>query len=125
MLTARFIILLTAILVGGCRDLGPTTERDHVEMIQKQLGGEMEVTVAGGRADLVTKDIAWEVEFASNWKSSIGQALWYGLQTNKKAGIILIKRAEKENRYVIQLGSALQHGNLEEAVEVMVWPDDF
>lgn len=100
-------------------------ERDYQLMIQQQMGGQMEVNVDGGRVDLLTDEYAIEIEFANKWKQSIGQALWYGLQTNKTPGIILIKReGHNDNKYIIQLGSALSYAGLS-SVRVWVWPDDF
>lgn len=102
-----------------------TYERDYQRLIQQQLGGEMEVPVQSGRVDILNAEYAIEVEFADKWKQSIGQALWYGLQTNRTPGIVLIKRDRfADNKYVLQLGSALSYANLDQ-VKVWVWPDDF
>ena len=117
-----FIILLLSL--HTCLS-AQTYEKDYQLLIQQQLGGETEVHVESGRVDLVTNEYAIEIEFANKWKQSIGQALWYGLQTNKTPGIILIKReGHADNKYVIQLGSALEYAGLTK-VRVWVWPDDF
>lgn len=101
------------------------SERDYQLRIQQQLGGQMEVPVESGRIDLLTDEYAIEIEFANKWKEAIGQALWYGLQTNRTPGIILIKReGHPDQKYVIQLGSALSYAGLGQ-VRVWVWPDDF
>jgi hypothetical protein len=89
------------------------------------MGGEMEVSVPGGRVDILTDTFAVEIEFAHKWKNAIGQSLWYGLQTNMTPGIVLIKREPSDNKYVIQLGSALAYAGLSERVRVWVYPDDF
>ncbi|PHN02993.1 hypothetical protein CRP01_29765 [Flavilitoribacter nigricans DSM 23189 = NBRC 102662] len=102
-----------------------SSEDDYVELIQRQLGGEMEVAVTSGFVDLLTDEYAYEVEFSNKWKQAIGQALWYGLQTNKKPGIILIKKTINENKYGIQLETALDYGGLRDKIKVLVWPDDF
>jgi hypothetical protein len=100
-------------------------EKDYQLLIQQYMGGQMEVSVQSGRVDLLTEEYAIEIEFANKWKQSIGQALWYGLQTNKTPGIILIKRdGQADNKYVIQLGSALSYAGISN-MKVWVWPDDF
>lgn len=58
-------------------------------------------------------------------ENSIGQALWYGLQTNKRPGIILLIEAPEQRKYAIQLGSALSYAGLDERIKVWFWPDDF
>lgn len=100
-------------------------EADYAELIQQVLGGEREVAIQSGYVDIMNDRYAIEVEFAEKWKQSIGQALWYGLQTNRQPGIVLIKRDPNDNRYVIQLGSALQYAGLYDRIAVWVWPDDF
>ena len=101
------------------------TESDYVRLIQGELGGEREVAVTSGFVDLLTDKLAIEVDFASKWKEAVGQSLWYGLQTNRKPAIVLIKRKKTDQKYVIQLGSALSYAGLSDRIEVLVWPDDF
>lgn len=101
------------------------SESDYLRMIQIEIGGESEVTVPSGRVDLVTDSVAFEVEFATNWKEAIGQSLWYSLQTEKKAGIIIIKETPEQFKYVQQLYSAIEHADLERKFEILVFPDDF
>jgi len=104
---------------------GQHYEADYIELINKEMGGHTEVSVTSGRVDILTADYAIEVEFANKWKQAIGQSLWYGLQTNKTPGIVLVKKATDQNKYVLQLGSALQYGGLAGKIKVWVWPDDF
>lgn len=117
-----FIVLL----LGLYNSLNAQTyEKDYQQLIQQQMGGQVEVAVPSGRIDLLTEEYAIEIEFANKWKQSIGQALWYGLQTTKTPGIILIKRdGSADNKYVVQLGSTLSYAGLNN-IRVWVWPDDF
>jgi hypothetical protein len=100
-------------------------EAHYNQIIQSQLGGNREVKVNGGRVDLVTASYAIETEWASNWKHSIGQALWYGLQTNKQPGIILIMKSIDERKYGIMLQSALDYAGLTDKIKVWFYPEDF
>lgn len=81
--------------------------------------------VHGGRVDILTDELAIEVDWAPKWKESIGQALWYGLQTGKQAGIILILKEADDYRYFVQLNSALDHGGLSGKIKTWVYPNDF
>lgn len=90
-----------------------------------QLGGQTEVQVPNGRVDIVTDSHAIEVEWASNWKHSIGQALWYGLQTNKKPGIVLIMKDINERKYGIMLQSAIDYAGISDKIDVWFYPEDF
>jgi len=76
--------------------------------------------------DLLTKEYAIEIERAAKWKDSIGQSLWYGLQTNKKSGIILLLKSESEFKYAQKLNSALQYAGLDSSIVVVyIYPNDF
>lgn len=119
----NFSVFLFFLISSLC--LAQTYEKEYAERIQQQLGGQREVAIPSGYVDLKTDQYAIEIEFARKWKQAIGQALWYGLQTNKQAGIVLIKRKNSDHKYVIQLGSVLQHAGLDQAIKVWVYPDDF
>jgi hypothetical protein len=57
----------------------------------------------GTRVDIVTDTFAIEVDFASKWAESIGQALYYGDMLNKKPGILLVVNGKLEDRFVARL----------------------
>lgn len=76
-------------------------------------GGEQEVILPDRtRADCVTATHAVEVEFGKKWAESIGQALFYGLQTGKRAGIVLILEKVDDRRYWYRLNSVIQNYKL-------------
>lgn len=101
------------------------SENDYANYIQSLIGGDREVLVENGRVDLVTDSIAYEIEWANHWKESIGQSLWYAIQTNRTPGIILIMRSREDYKYFIQLNSTLKYAGLDQAVHVNVFPLDF
>lgn len=100
-------------------------EAHYIDIMATKLNGAQEQKVQNGRVDIVTSTHAIEVEWASNWKHSIGQALWYGLQTNKKPGIILIMKSIEDRKYGIMLVSALDYAGLTENIKVWFYPEDF
>lgn len=68
--------------------------------LAKQVGGETEFVLPGGaRVDILTEDIAWEVEWTKKWPESIGQALYYGSATNKKPGVWLLKKSDDDENW--------------------------
>lgn len=101
------------------------SEAQYVRLLNDEWKGKMEYTVTSGRVDILTDEYAIEVERASKWKQAIGQALWYGLQTERKPGIILIVENNEEYKYFLQLNSVLQHAGLTEQITVWQYPDDF
>lgn len=117
------LIVSCFLTIISCNEKKVLAEKDYIDLIQEELGGQIEVSVTSGRADLVVGEKVYEVEWASNWKESIGQSLWYGLQLDKSPGIILIMKEEKDYKYFLQLNSALEYAQIE--IEVLRFPDDF
>jgi hypothetical protein len=102
------------------------SEADYSDQInQYYFQGQREVTVYGGRIDILTEKYAIEVERASKWKNAIGQALWYGQQTNKKPGIVLLVLSKAEYKYFQMLNSTLNYAGIAEKIKVWEYPRDF
>jgi|TARA_B110000967_G_C18826333_1_gene531606 hypothetical protein len=57
--------------------------------------------------DCLTKEYAIEAEFDYNWKEAIGQSLHYAETTNKKAGILFIKRKKSNKDYLNELNRVI------------------
>ena len=66
----------------------------------------------GTRCDSVTDTHAIEFDFGNNWAEAIGQSAYYSLQTDKKAGIVLILETMKGWKYWIRLNTTIEHFNL-------------
>ena len=80
--------------------------------------GEVEVRMPDETGcDIVTDTHAVEVEWAYKWYEGIGQSLWYSFQTNKKAGIVMILRNEKDRKFLIRLRSLIAGKKL----DIKVW----
>jgi len=99
-------------------------ESFYTYIIQQTLGGEREKRIPGGRIDITNEQYAIEVDFSKKWKEAIGQSIWYGLNTNLKPGIVLIRK-NKADTYHIQLFSALNYAGLTDKITVWLYPDDF
>ena len=85
----------------------------------------------GGKADAnmpdrtacgcLTDTHAVEFAFADTWHEAVGQALYNGMQTNKKAAIVLIKESETDDKYLLRLRDTIAHFRL--PVEVRILED--
>ena len=65
------------------------------------------------RVDCLTSTLAVEVDFASKWAESIGQSLHYGIQTNRKATVLLIlERKQKDIKYLLRLLKVAKQHNI-------------
>jgi hypothetical protein len=118
-------LLVSLLCTCGPALLTAQSEADYITALAKHLGAQEEISVTNGRVDLETATHAIEVERAPKWKNSIGQALWYGMQRNKRPGIILLIESPAQRKYAIQLGSALDYAGLGNSITVWLWPDDF
>ena len=116
-------------MIGGIEETNAQStklsENEYADFIQSLIGGQREVSVQSGRVDLLTKEFAFELEWANKWKDAIGQSIWYGVQTNKKSGIILIMKKKEDYKYFIQLNTALEYANLTNKIKVYLFPTDF
>lgn len=122
----KYILFFILLILGFTQNtLLGQPESYYCDLLAKELNGIREYTVENGRVDILTDQYAIEVERASNWKQSIGQALWYGLQTNRKPGIILIMKDLKDRKHGIRLQSAIDYAGLTNQIKVWFYPEDF
>lgn len=119
-------LLLPFLLLPTITSAQKIKEKTFTKRIAEKLGGKLEVGVQSGRVDILNETHAIEVEFARKWKNSIGQALWYGIQTGKQPGIVLIlENSRKDYKYTVQLQSTLTAFGLQDSIKVWLWPNDF
>jgi hypothetical protein len=62
--------------------------------------------------DCITSTHAFEFDLGTKWAEAIGQALYYGLQTGKKPGVVMIMEGEKDYKYWLRLNSTIEHYKL-------------
>jgi hypothetical protein len=111
----RLGLILLIILVFPASALG---KREHPEKWYQQRWceanrGQVEVVLPDGtRCDCVTDTHAIEFDFGNGWGESIGQSMYYSLQTGKKAGIVLILETMKDRKYWIRLNTTIEHFSL-------------
>ena len=64
------------------------------------------------RVDCLTDNHAIEFDWGKKWHEGIGQSLYYALQTEKRAGVVLILTEQKQYRYWLRLNSTIEHHQL-------------
>lgn len=64
------------------------------------------------RVDCLTPTHAVEVDFADNWYEGIGQSLYYAMETQKDAGLVLIGEYEDDQKYIDRATKTIHYYNL-------------
>jgi len=73
-----------------------------------EQGGLAEIRLVDGtRCDCLTKNYAYEVDYAHKWAESIGQAVHYARLTKSQAGVAIIVKNVKDFRYVQRLANTI------------------
>jgi len=109
-MTVIFVFMSCAFLAHAARQ--------HPESWYQQRwcdaqGGETEVILADRtRCDCLTASHAIEFDFGNKWAESIGQALYYSIQTGRRAGVVLILEKDSDRKYWIRLNTVIQQHNL-------------
>ena len=90
--------------ISEVQHLGDSNELVWSRWLATQMGLEPEKacevkTFDGSRVDILTLEFAYEVEWSHKWKEAIGQSVLYGIETNRRPGIILLSRG-KDMKYL-------------------------
>jgi len=67
----------------------------------------------GTCCECITDTHAIEFDFGNNWTEAVGQSSYYSIQTDKKAGIVLIIETMKDRKYWIRLNTTIEKFNLQ------------
>lgn len=104
-----FILLLAATAYATRQH----PEKYYQKQWCKEQNGRNEVILPDStRCDCLTGTLAVEFDFGDKWAEAIGQALYYSLQTGKKAGVVLILEDKNDYKYWIRLNSTIDHFDL-------------
>jgi hypothetical protein len=69
------------------------------------MGGQSEVKVAFGRADVLTQKYAVEVDFLPKWKEGMGQAIHYADVTDRRPVLAVIHQERPDQALLEQIES--------------------
>ncbi|MBU4231741.1 MAG: hypothetical protein L6277_15050 [Desulfobacterales bacterium] len=100
-----FTVLLILLIIPSIALAGHKhPEKWYQQQWCSEHGGQVEVILPDKtRCDCLTETHAIEFDFGPKWAEAIGQALYYGLQTGKKPGIVLIMENEGDYKYWLKL----------------------
>ena len=105
------VILLLFTTTAYAKRLHP--EKYYQSRWCKDHNGQVEVVLPDKtRCDCLTDNHAIEFDFGNKWAESIGQALYYAIQTGKRAGVVLILEKQKDYKYWIRLNTVIEHYGL-------------
>ena len=100
-------IVLAILLAGAAYALGQTrpaprlTESWYRDRLAECLGGTSEYRLPDGtRVDVLTADVAFEVDWPPNLWQAVGQALWYAKRTGRRPAIYLIAREKTDSTWI-------------------------
>ena len=81
--------------------VAPKTERYYQLKCNEIFQGKVEYRLADStRVDILTDDLAIEIDFASKWYEAIGQACHYSRMTGKRPAILLIVKEQYQEKYI-------------------------
>lgn len=107
---AVLVIVVSTLAFAGSHI---NSEKYYQQKWCMEHNGQVEVVLPDKtRCDCITATNAIEFDFGEKWAESIGQALYYSIQTGKKAGVVLILEKPKDNKYWIRLNTIIQYYKL-------------
>jgi hypothetical protein len=113
-----YLIILCAVLAAGCSPSGQAEKsgKKYEKHYQAEWcagkGKTEHVLPDRTRVDCLTDSHAIEFDWGKKWHESIGQSLYYAVQTEKRAGVVLILTEKKQYRYWIRLNSTIDYHRL-------------
>lgn len=108
-----YAVLLLLMIATSALAAHEHPEKWYQQKWCKEKKGQQEIVLSDKtRVDCITQAHAVEVEFGKKWAESIGQSLYYSLQTGKRAGIVLIIETTDDRRYWYRLNSVIQQFKL-------------
>ncbi len=110
------LILLSLVMVMDARAAHLHHEKYYQQLWCDAAGGVTEYRLPDApRVDCLLDEYAIEFDFASKWAESIGQALYYGLMTDSRPGVVLILEKETDVRYLKRLNTVADQ------LKIKVW----
>lgn len=102
------ILFLLLFTIAPCYAKRLHPEAEYQKAWCDKRGGLMEYKLSDKtRVDCLLPNMAVEFDFANKWAECIGQAIYYGRQTNRQAACVLImENGEKDLKYLYRLRRA-------------------
>lgn len=108
------IILMTLLIAVSLQAKHLHKEKYYQNIICNKFNGIIEHRLEDStRVDCLTSTYAIEFDFASTWAEAIGQSIYYGSMTNRKAGVVLImEQPKKDIKYLKRLMKVSKEHNI-------------
>jgi hypothetical protein len=91
----------------------PALALTEAEYVAANCTGEIEVRLPDRtRIDCLLEDEAQEYDFGKKWAEAIGQALWYAMNSGRRAGIVLIIEDNSDRAGLKRARFIIAHYNL-------------
>ena len=104
LLNKLLVISLFLFTIAPCYAKRLHPEAEYQKAWCDKRGGLMEYKLSDKtRVDCLLPNMAVEFDFANKWAECIGQAIYYGRQTNRQAATVLIKHERKVKKWIISL----------------------
>ncbi len=88
-------------------------DKEYQKVWCDKAGGVTEVILDDmARVDCLTEEYAIEFDFGPKWAESIGQALYYGIKTGKRPGVVLIMEKDSDLKYFGRLSAVAEKHNI-------------
>ncbi len=117
----KLTLILLVFIPITCQAAAKHPEKWYQQKWCKEHGGKAEVRLPDGtRCDCIIETHSIEFDFGKKWAESIGQSLYYSLQTGKKAGVVLIVEDPGDYKYWLRLNSTIEHHGL----KIDTWKTD-
>ena len=114
---ALYVVLCLLITTFGVCG-GNLLEKYYQEIWCDEHQGKVEVVLKDGtRCDCLTSEYSVEFDFGKKWAESLGQSLFYSILTKNKAGIVLILKSPRDEKFVKRLQLVIETYKL----PVTVW----
>lgn len=109
--------MFCGLIVGMAADTAPAlweSEYQACERLAEKYEAEREVRLEDGcRVDLLSQTEAIEVDWARKWCEAVGQSLYYAIETDRCAGIILLLRDPADDeRFVARCKKVCDHAGI-------------
>ena len=112
-ITLILLLVLCCALLTLCSNPAYSAERDYQEEWCNKFEGQTEYRLQDKtRVDCLLSTYAIEFDFAKKWAEAVGQSLLYACRTDRRPGIVLIMRSDKDCKYLDRLREVLHYGGM-------------
>lgn len=98
--------LLALVVLAADKPSATANEVAWSAWLASQHSGTAEYRLPNGdRVDVLTDDVAWEVEWCSKQDAAFGQSIRYAIATGRQPGVWLLYKAGDDEHYLRALGT--------------------